>query len=145
MNWIREAENDLRRYRSLSESLKNIPGQIEYLKEKRQAVRSSWSDATPVQGGVSRSEEEQINAIVKTDRLKQNYRAVKRLVDLMDSALSRLTEDEAYILEVAYIDRRRDAIGILCEKYGVEKSKAYLMRNQALREFTLKMYGIVDL
>ena len=145
MNWFREAENDLRRYRSLSESLKNIPEQLECLKEKRQSARSSWSDRTPVQGGVSRSEEEQINTIVKADRLKNNYRAVKRLVNLMDSALLNLTEDERYILEVAYIDSRRDAIGIICEKYNVERTKAYTMRNQALKEFTLKMYGIVDL
>ena len=145
MDWKKEAERDLRRYRSLTESLENIPEQITYLKEKKQAVKSTWSDSTPVQGGSSRSEDEQINAIVKIDRLKLNYRAVKKLVDLMNSALSRLTKDERYILDVSYIDCRKDAIGIICEKYNVEKTKAYDMRNKALTEFTLKMYGIIDL
>lgn len=145
MNWKKEAERDLRRYYSLKESLENIPEQIAALKTQRLSVKSAWSDTVPVQGGASRVEDTQINSIVKEERLKHNYRAIKRLVELMDRALSTLSEDDRYILEVAYIDRRRDAIGVICEKYHVERTKAYDLRNKALQEFTLKMYGIIDL
>lgn len=145
MNWIKEAESDLRRYRSLSESLSNIPEQLKYLEEKLQSVRSSWADSTPVQGGANRREDEQINVIVKMDRLKQNYMAVKRLVDLMDGALSKLTKDEVNILNMAYINQNKKAIELICEEYHVERSRAYELRNIALKKFTLKMYGIIDL
>ena len=78
MNWKKEAENDLRSYMRRKDSLQNIQDKIASLDDRMQSIRGGMSDATPVQGGESRAQENLINCIAEKERLVHTRAAVAR-------------------------------------------------------------------
>ena len=144
MNWEKEAIEDLRRYKNLESSLESLKLKIAALQDKYQAIRCSQSDTVPVQGGTSRTEDHMINNIVERDKLSHNYRAALRQVQAVQKGLEGLHPDEKRVLEQMYIDRPPDYMDRLCEEQHCERSNVYKIRERALREFTQRMYGLME-
>lgn len=144
MDWKRSAIEDLRSYRSRKQSLESIPGKITALQSRFQAIKSAAMDKTPVQGGASRMEDSMLNNIVERERLKHTYRAVKRLVNLVDKGLAGLSENEKKVLDRFYVERRQGHIEQLTNELHVEQAQVYRLKDEALYKFTVSMYGLID-
>ncbi|MBE7002627.1 MAG: DUF1492 domain-containing protein [Ruminococcaceae bacterium] len=144
MKWKNEAMEKLRRYDAMRQALRNIPEEIARLKADAYALRSAVMDTTPVKGGGSRREEALINNLVERQELEQNLKQVRRWLAVTDRGLLALSQDERLVLQRLYLYPEQGAMERLCCELGVEQSTIYRKRDEALRRFTLAMYGFAE-
>ena len=143
-NWERQSIEDLQSYEKKKQSISNITEQIEILNMQYTALRGQAFDSSPIQGGGSRMEAHLLDNIVKRERLQMNLSAVKRMVHLIERGLHSLDAREREVLEVYYINRPDRYIDRLKEKYHVEQAEIYRMKDKAIYNFTIGMYGFTD-
>lgn len=144
MNWKSEAVEKLRDYEAKKHCLSSIPTEIRQLKEQYGAIRSSTSDGTPVTGGGSGREDMLLSNIVKREELERTLRQAARWVQLVDAGLEILSQEEKLILDRFYIHPAKGNVDRLCEELGVEKPSVYRRKDNALRHFTMCLYGAVE-
>jgi ArpU family phage transcriptional regulator len=146
MKWTTIAEQRLRDYEKRREALFNIPEQIKMLEEQFTAIRSATTDATPVQGGSdNRREEMLINNIERRKELEFNLKIVIREVALTEKGLKVLTDEERRIIELFYIEKSRNSVERICEELLISPAGFYRRKDEALRKFTIAVYGITGL
>lgn len=144
MNWKREAIDKLRNYEVHNQSLESIPQEIKRLESVCAGIRSATMDSTPVSGGGSTREDVLLSNIVHRDELKRRLKEARLWVSMVNKALAILTEDERLVLDRFYIHPAKGNVGELCERLKVEQSTVYRRRDNALRRFTLALYGVTD-
>ena len=67
------------------------------------------------------------------------------LVELTEKVLDVLDKKERAVLEGFYINREDNHVDVLCERLHFEKTRLYEIKDNALRKFTMAMYGTVDI
>ena len=146
VNWEKVAIDDLRKYEKMRHSLVSIREKQAALDLQSGVIRSSFRDSEPVSGsGSSGAEDRLISNIVERERLDGNYQAVEKLVAQIDAALAMLDDQERLVLERFYINRCPNHVERLCEELGCERSQVYRAKDEALRCFTISMYGLINL
>lgn len=144
MNWKKEAENDLRCYTKRKASLNNLRDQILTLRLEQESIKACTADSEPVKGGGSKTEDRWLDNIVKAKRLSLAYSATRQIVALIEKGLNGITEVQKDFLTEFYIDRHDGHVERLMEKYHIERTKVYSDKDEALYQFTISMYGIID-
>lgn len=145
MNWNSASIEDLRRYNALRNSLKNIEERIELLNYEFTSVGSPQFDRVPNRGGGNKMEDFIISNISERQRLDMLYKVNKKMCGIIKRGLSALTADERKVLEVCYIDSRKNDAEAAMEELSIERSEFYRLRDRALRNFTVNMFGICEL
>ena len=145
MNWAVMSVQRLRDYEKRKQALVNIPEQIKSLEEQFSAIRSATTDGTPGKDNTCRREDMMVYNIAKREELKSNYRIAKREVSLTEKGLNALTDDERHILELFFINRPKDHIERLMDEFCISKPVLYRRKDDALKAFTIAVYGIVEL
>ena len=144
MNWKKEAANDLRTYPQRKAACENIRERIQILDEQFKSLRGVSTD-TPVKGGMSRQEEKLLDNIYEREKLEFSLKVAEALVELTEKGLEKLNETEKAVLEGFYFEKLETRVERLCERFSVEKSTLYRMKDSALEKFTRSEYGIVEL
>ncbi len=144
MNWISESISDLRLYGQRKRFLENVDNQLIWLENDFAALKGCATDSEAVDGGASRSEDHLLNNIVKRDKLRQNKELAEKFVQTIERTLYLLPRQQQEILAEFFIDRSKGHIERLMEKYHVEQSMVYKLKNQALRNFTLLRSGYIE-
>ncbi|MBR5558997.1 MAG: hypothetical protein IKU72_01975 [Oscillospiraceae bacterium] len=145
MDWKREAEQELKQYAGRCRALKNIKLRHQALKEEMTALRGASTDRIPVRGGCSRMEDALVNNIVERQRLELTYKFTHKLVDLTKRGLDSLQPQERELLHKFYVEDNNYTADRLCEEMHLERSRIYRLKDQALYNFTISMYGIEKL
>ncbi len=145
MNWKFEAIEKLKQYEAKKMSLQNIPEEISRLESAMASIRSATADGTPVQGGGSGKEDMYLSNIVRREELARSREMAQKWVKLVDDALCILTEDDRLILDRFYIHPEKGNVERLCMELGCEKATVYRRRDQALRTFTISLYGCMEI
>lgn len=140
MNWKEEAAEKLRRYDMMRTAIKTLPMEIRRLEEEGRALKAVRTDRV-VSGTVSRRDEQMLNNIVCRQELEYALENARLWVQTTDHALGALSPDEKFLLHRLYIQPADDGVEQLCLQLQVEKSSIYRRREQALRKFTLALYG----
>ncbi len=143
MKWKTEAMEKLRRYDAMRQALRNIPEEIERLRDDVRSLRGVATDRTPVKGG-SRREDALIDNVVQRQELEWTLKQVKRWLSVTDRGLLALTPEERLVLQRLYLYPERGAMDRLCTELGMEQSSVYRKRDEALRHFTVAMYGFSE-
>ncbi|MBR4973845.1 MAG: hypothetical protein IKY45_05225 [Clostridia bacterium] len=144
MNWKKEAANDLKSYPQRKKSLTNIRERINLLEEQFVSLKGISTD-TPVMGGMSRQEEKMLNNISERECLEFSLKITERLVELTEKGLEVLEKRERQILEGFFFERSENNVERMCERFYLEKSRLYEIKDIALRKFTIAMYGTVEI
>lgn len=144
MNWKYEAIDRLKTYELKKNAVQAIPAQIRELEQQFGAIRSSTSDGEPVQGSGGRSEDALINNIAKREELKRTLAITEQSVDTVEHGLSLLTDEEYEILDAFYIHPTKCVVMDMCDRLSCEQATVYRRRNEALRRFTLALYGMQE-
>ena len=144
MNWISESISDLRLYGQRKRFLENVDNQLIWLENDFAALKGCATDSEAVDGGASRSEDHLLNNIVKRDKLRQNKELAEKFVQTIERTLYLLPRQQQEILAEFFIDRSKGHIVRLMEKYHVEQSMVYKLKNEALRNFTLLRSGYIE-
>lgn len=144
MNWISESVADLRLYGQRKRFLENVDNQLIWLENDFAALKGCATDSEAVEGGASRSEDHLLNNIIKRDKLRQNKELAEKFVQTIERTLYLLPRQQQEILAEFFIDRSKGHIERLMEKYHVEQSMVYKLKNEALRNFTLLRSGYIE-
>ncbi len=144
MDWKQEAIDKLRGYEANKKALDNIPLELERLESAYASIRSATSDSTPVTGGGSTREDALLSNIVHREELARRLEESRLWIKIVDGALSVLDEEDQLMLILCFIRKAKGAIDDLCYRLNVEKSAVYRRRDQALRRFTLALYGPLE-
>lgn len=144
MNWLSESVSDLRLYGQRKKFLENVDNQLIWLENDFAALKGCATDSEAVEGGASRSEDHLLNNIIKRDKLRQNKELAEKFVQTIERTLYLLPRQQQEILAEFFIDRSKGHIERLMEKYHVEQSMVYKLKNEALRNFTLLRSGYIE-
>lgn len=142
MNWKNEAKEKLRRYDAMRLATINIPQELHRLEIDAQSIRSARTDATPVSGGGSKREDALLNNILHRQELTWTLQQAQAWLQITDRALTTLTQAEKLILTRLYIYPEKGGLERLCKELDMESSSVYRHREQALKRFTMALYGI---
>ena len=144
MNWKNEATDVLRLYEAKKLALGSIPEELKTLKADLTAIRGAVMDAAAAPGGGSKREDRLMNNLVRQEELSRNLTQTKRWVARADKALSCLTEEERLVLRRLYICPESGAMARLAEELGLEQRTIYRRKDDALKRFTVALYGLCE-
>jgi hypothetical protein len=145
MNWQKISIERLREYEARKQAVESIPEQIKTLELNFTSIRASRTDGTPTRDGFGNKREEAlVNNIAMRDELKTNLEIAKREVETTEKGLARLTDEQRKVLYRFYISRSHGHIEALCEELCLEKSRVYKIKDEALKQFTMSCYGVVE-
>lgn len=145
MNWKREAIDKLKNYEAHKLALESLPKEIRRLESSFAGIRSATTDGTPVSGGGGSTREDvMLSNIVHRDELKRRLKEARLWVSMVDKALAVLDDEERLVLDRFYIHQVKGVIEDLCGRLNVEKATVYRRRDNALRRFTIALYGVTD-
>lgn len=146
MNWEKMSIERLRDYETRKQSLQLIEEQIKVLELEFPAIRSARTDGTPTSNGSGNKREDAlINNIAKREELQRNYDIAQKEVAITEKGLEGLTKDEKTVLTRFFISRSFGHVEKLCEELHIEKTKAYTLKDEALKKFTMACYGVVEI
>ena len=145
MDWKAEAIDKLQGYEARQADMERIPRELERLGASYTGIRAARLDSMPRAGSsASKREEAMISNITCRDDLKRKLKEAQLWVEIVDGGLSVLDDDERLVLELLFMRPAKGNIDRLCEQLCVEKSTAYRRRDEALRRFTIALYGAVE-
>ena len=144
MNWRAEARKDLQSYPQRKASVQNIKEKIKILEEQMISLKGVAADE-PVMGGMSKQEERLLDNITERERLGFSLKITEELIKLTEQGLTTLDDRERQVLEGFYMQRTDNHVEKLCEKMHIEKTRLYEIKDNALKKFTIAMYGTVEI
>ena len=145
MNWKYEAIDKLKQYEAKKQAIRTLPEEIKRLELAIQSIRSATADGTPVQGGGSGREDMYLSNIVRREELGRSLEQAQKWIAFVDAGLEFVAEDERLILDRFYINPAKGNVERLCMELGCEQATVYRRREQALRSFTLSLYGCMEI
>lgn len=144
MQWKYEAINDLRELNHRRAAILLLQREIATLEEYTHTAEAGDPNimfGEPANGDYHEADL-YMDAQTKLNRLRINLDITQRHVDALTDALHGLPDDQREILELSFCDRHTiDEIG---DRYNVERSQVYRLRDKALRALTLRLYGLTD-
>ena len=145
MDWKKEAATTLRDYPARKSGIDRVLEQLEQVAADMTRIRSAAADSIPVSGGGgNRQEDALVGQIMKKGELEKCLASARAWCSTVDKALEVLTPKERRILDLMYVHRARGNVELLCEELHVEKSRMYELKDDAMRRFTLALYGCLD-
>lgn len=144
LDWMKEAEQDLKRYPGLKESIRNLRDRAEEVEGRMYDTKGIAFKTDPVSGDSSSMEDQIIHSIMLRDRLLANRNNNAALVQWIERGLTHLNPEEFRILELFYMNRQSGYVERAMEELHCGKSDVYRRKNSALRKFVLYMYGLIE-
>lgn len=145
MLWKQVAIETLKLYESKRLSIKSIPQEIRRLELEMQSIRSATSDGSPPKGGGSGRENMYLSNIVRREELECSLEQARIWVSLTDSALSLLNDEERLLLDRFFIHQEKLAADRLAGDLHIDVKTVYRRKDDALRKFTVALYGKTEM
>lgn len=144
MDWKREAMDKLRNYEAKKNSIPRAEEEIQRLESELVRIKSTSADDLHVSGGCDR-EDAVVNNIATREELKLAIADASHWVDIVDSGLSELDDEERRVLDLFYINPAKGNVGRLRQEFDLnDDSSVYRRKDKALRHFTLALYGVIE-
>ena len=144
MNWKKEAIEKLKEYNARKQAITSIPMEIAQLESAVRGIRSASADGVAISGGGSGREDMLLSNICKREELKRSLATAKVWVAQVEDAMAVLNQEERLVLDRFYINPARGNVDRLCGELNVEKPTIYRRKDDALRHFTICLYGCTE-
>lgn len=145
MNWKKISIERLSEYPARQRAVENLSERLKSLELSYASIKAARTDGSPITGGGKGREDALINNIVERQELKRNLRIVQHEVRITRRGLDSLTSEEKEVLFRFYIAQTSRHVEELCQRLNYEKTKIYVIKDRALKNFTRACYGIVEL
>lgn len=146
IDWKTIAIEALKAYPARKAAIASMPEEIRMLDERMTAPRGGASaDSIPVREGGNRYEDRLLTDIAKKAEMEKALGRAKIETARVEEALGKLTDEQRLLLDRFYMNRTKDYIDRLCDELGYERSQVYKKKDDALYEFTLRMYGVIEI
>ena len=144
MKWTDIAIQDLKRYEGLKRSVQAINERLEVLEMQKSLISSMNTENVMVQCTPTSIDDRLIDNIVQRERLSMNLEINQRLIILIERGLTALNDTEKRVLDLFYISRRKNHVDTLMTELCYEQAMVYKIKDQALYNFTINMFGIPE-
>ena len=130
-------------FSSMDFIIRHTDEDITRLRVQMEGVSSPRFDSIPHEHNPHATEERLLNCMEEIDTLKERYRQAVEYMNWFKPAWNQLSEDEQYLLEVFYMDADEcgNGIGLIEDRFGIEKTSAYNRKNRALDHLKVLLYG----
>lgn len=145
MDWKNESMWELRHLEARRKSVVDSKEQVRMIENQMTGLRSATSDATPVSGGGSGREDMLLNLIAEKDAIAATATVVESQIKAVDRALADISEEERHILDMCFVRFRVGNINRLCEELQCEAATVYRRRDAALKEYTIRRRGMLEI
>lgn len=142
MNWREEAVQRLSDYRYVRNSIRSMQNQIKQLQMEAEGIKSRSFDQISVPGNAGRREDRLLNNLVCRQQLEQAVEQADLWVQITDQALQSLMPEDKQLLDQIYIQGERANVTDIAAQMGMERSTIYRRKDEALRRFTVALYGV---
>ena len=143
MIWKNEAISKLKQYNAKKLALENIPLEIRQQYLALSSIRSSDPDSVPVRGNSTR-EDAILNNMTYRAELEESYMQAQMQVSAIERALSILNPEEQLLLDRFFIHPEAKAADRLAGDLHMDVKTVYRRKDEALRTFTLALYGVAE-
>lgn len=143
MIWKHEAIDKLKQYEAKSAALENIPLEIRQLELSMQSIRSA-DPSSPVRGNGASKEDVMLNNIAHRNELSIALHQTVLWIDSIERALGTMSPEERLLLDRFYIHPEKKAADRLAGDLRVDIKTVYRWKDEALRKFTLALYGTTE-
>ena len=132
-NWKKSAEADLKDYMKQKKSIKNLTEQIDVLNADIEKFKESSDE---------KKKNKVCQSLVLREKLVKNLELTKKNINLIDKGLSDLDDEQRKVLYLFYISG--GGFRRVMDEFHIEQASAYRRKDEALRDFTIAMYGMVE-
>ncbi len=140
MNYIKEAEEYLRSYSDLKDSIVNIKKELEFLELEITGVKAIDYSGMPGGGGATLPDDRLVNLLYKKQVMEAALESTTNTLSYINYIFERLSEKEAKVLKAFYIEGLRGTA--LEEKFKICERQVYNLRQPAIRRFAKQLFGI---
>lgn len=139
MNWTKEAENELRKYRINQIAYENVKDDIRMLRSK---MESTPGGVIAVAGNKGMVQDRSLSYLTKLEELEEIKAELEHQISKIEKALEGVGEEERALIDVYYFQKKRsdDIADILC----ISKSQFYRKKDAAIKQFTIARYGRIE-
>lgn len=130
----------LRKYMQVRTTTKEIDERIEEINDRLTSITVRYGEES-VQGGGRNLDDTYLDNIAKRAMLEHNNRINKAIVELVETALTHLDDDEKDIVMTLYASGKKGAVYDLMNQYHYEQRNIYNIANRALKVLSYKMFG----
>ena len=129
-NWKKSAEADLKDYKKQKESIKNLTERIKTI-DKKIALEKPKKRGDKI-----------MDYLVLKEKLTRNLEISKENIEFIDKGLMGLSDDQQKVLNPFYISG--GGFRKVMDEFHIEQAAAYKRKDEALRSFTIAMYGTIE-
>ncbi len=137
MNWKEEAVQRLMDYKAVSNSVGAMRKELRRLELEAESL--GGSGVFRMGSGGQSGDDRKMNNLVRRGELSDALQQAALWVDVTDHALGCLDREEQELLSAIYITGGN--VTQVARQRGMERSSIYRRRDEALRRFTVAMYG----
>ena len=143
MIWKNEAISKLKEYNAKKLALENIPLDIRQQSLALSSIRSATADGVPIRGNSNR-EDAILNNLTYRAELEESLLRAQLQISAIEKALSILNPEERMLLDRFFINPEPKAADRLAGDLAVDIKTVYRRKDEALRTFTLALYGVAE-
>lgn len=144
MNWKQEAIDKLEQYDAKKQALRSIPAEISRLEDVATRIRSMQTDGVHVRSNGGRQEDVLLNNLAQREELCWVLDQTKKWVDLVESGLCVLNEEERLVLERFFVRGEKGAADRLASDLAMDVKTVYRRKDAALRKFSIALWGCAE-
>ena len=141
MRWDEEAKDRLRYYGQKKRAVEHLEEEIYRLEQEATALRGGILDGTRSR---SAKNDRVLNNMVMRQELEWTLKDTRRWLRLTESAIDSLDDDLREVLNSCYIQQVNDRWQDVCASLQLERSNYYRLKKEALRKFTISLYGAME-
>ncbi len=147
MNYIREAEEQLKSYKALIFSVENLKKHIQHLDRLRgpKEIKAAQFEVTGIKG--SSKEDDLLDSLYKLSVYQDNLKETIYKIELIDNILEQLAEipycEDFYpdLLRKFYIDKL--PVNQIADKLGYSHHRSiYEHKEKAIKHFAILLHGL---
>lgn len=147
VDWKAKAWEELKAYETEppEELIRKKREHLQEIRERMTSIRSAVLTVPPMGSPSGASNENRLDALIDEEkRLRAEIRAEELQAQIIRSGLRKLTETERTVLEAFTSMRSEKAVSYLIDATGYERAQLYRIKEEALRNFTITLYGFLE-
>lgn len=139
MNWKEEAVQRLLDYQNVTNAVAGMRKELKRL--EMEAASLGGSGIFRMGSGAQSQDDRKLNNLVRRGELADALQQAGLWVDVTDHALDCLDDQSRQLLHFMYVTGQWGSATQVAREMGIERSSVYRRRDEALRKFTVALYG----
>lgn len=147
MNYIKEAEDILKNYRKLKDSIENLENRKNHILYKSRPREPGAIDYSQPSIQKQNYSDDTINQICEITQINNQIKETEADMQVVEDILKQIKKEDNILekfLVLKYIEKPKENLGRISKELGYSEDSnhtIYTIKNKALREFAIRYFG----